>query len=73
MELHPGEVAVKEYYICGPGNMIEGVSDILINRGVEKKSVHKEYFSSPDDKNSINVSAPDNNGTKNLKVLLVMV
>ncbi len=35
-----------EYYMCGPGNMIETVADVLSARGVNEDNVHFERFSS---------------------------
>ncbi len=35
-----------EYFICGPGNMINTVKDVLIARGVSDKSIHFELFNS---------------------------
>ncbi len=35
-----------EYFICGPGNMIQTVKDVLIARGVGDSSVHFEMFNS---------------------------
>lgn len=39
--------AIDGYFICGPGAMIESTYDNLIEIGIEKKKVHKEYFSAP--------------------------
>lgn len=33
-----------EYFMCGPGNMIQTVEDVLIARGVDKKQIHFEMF-----------------------------
>jgi ring-1,2-phenylacetyl-CoA epoxidase subunit PaaE len=35
-----------EYFMCGPGNMIQTVEDVLIARGVNKKQIHFEMFNS---------------------------
>ncbi len=35
-----------EYFICGPNNMIENVESTLLSRGIDKKHVHAERFSS---------------------------
>jgi len=34
-----------EHIICGPGKMIEDITNYLLNKGVDKKQIHKEYFS----------------------------
>ncbi len=33
-----------EYFICGPGNMIQTVEDVLVARGVKKNDIHFEMF-----------------------------
>jgi ring-1,2-phenylacetyl-CoA epoxidase subunit PaaE len=38
----------SEYFICGPGNMIEIAEKALLAKGVNKENIHHEYFSSPD-------------------------
>jgi ring-1,2-phenylacetyl-CoA epoxidase subunit PaaE len=35
-----------EYYICGPGEMIDIVRTTLMGNGVEKTNIHQEYFTS---------------------------
>ena len=37
----------KEYYLCGPEEMIMGVSDALKNSGVSKDAIHFELFTTP--------------------------
>ena len=38
----------QEYYICGPGDMIDIVQTTLMGNGVEKKNIHQEYFTAGD-------------------------
>jgi ring-1,2-phenylacetyl-CoA epoxidase subunit PaaE len=38
--------AVREYFVCGPGDMIEAVSRTLRGLGVEPGRVHGEHFTS---------------------------
>lgn len=33
-----------EYFICGPGSMIESVEKALVSRGIAKKRIHTERF-----------------------------
>ena len=33
-----------EYYVCGPGDMIDTVKTTLMGNGVQKKNIHQEYF-----------------------------
>lgn len=41
----------SEYYICGPGDMIETVRTTLMGNGVQKKDIYQEYFSSSSEGN----------------------
>lgn len=45
MTKHQPRHKTVEYFICGPGDMIEAVEAILQTKGVEKKHIHAEYFS----------------------------
>jgi ring-1,2-phenylacetyl-CoA epoxidase subunit PaaE len=36
-----------EFFICGPEEMIFGVKDFLEHKGIDKKKIHFELFSSP--------------------------
>jgi ring-1,2-phenylacetyl-CoA epoxidase subunit PaaE len=36
--------AVREYFVCGPGDMIEAVTGVLRELGVESGRVHGEHF-----------------------------
>ncbi|CAG0906991.1 unnamed protein product [Cyprideis torosa] len=43
---NPPKSAKGEYYICGPGDMIETVQTTLMGNGVQKEDIHQEYFTS---------------------------
>lgn len=43
---HPKRCAAVEYFICGPGDMIDQVEASLLNQGIEKGRIHTERFSS---------------------------
>lgn len=43
----------SEYFLCGPGGMIDSVEKTLLNSGVDKKNIHHEYFTT-----SSNATAP---------------
>ena len=45
---NPPKSEHAEYYICGPGAMIETVQTTLMGNGVDKSNIHKEYFTSGD-------------------------
>ena len=40
-------IDADSYFICGPGNMIESVSNFLDLSGIDKVNIHYELFSSP--------------------------
>lgn len=35
----------SEFFICGPGEMIKNTENYLIEFGINRKNIHKEYFS----------------------------
>ncbi len=35
----------SEYFLCGPGGMIDAVEKTLLSNSVDKKNIHHEYFS----------------------------
>jgi ring-1,2-phenylacetyl-CoA epoxidase subunit PaaE len=47
---NPARNKEVEYFICGPGDLIEMAEKALIGLGVDKKNIHHEYFSTPTDK-----------------------
>lgn len=48
LETFPDHNLESHYYICGPGDLIEKGVAHLESKGFDKKSIHAEYFSSPD-------------------------
>jgi len=41
---YPPKNSEQQYYICGPGDFIEKTESLLIEKHIDKKSIHKEYF-----------------------------
>lgn len=41
---YPKIMQASEYFLCGPQEMIEGVSALLKSRGIEKENIHFELF-----------------------------
>ena len=41
---HPKRTADTAYYICGPGEMMQTVQNILTEKKIDKKNIHLEYF-----------------------------
>lgn len=48
LDENPSVSNEAHYYLCGPGGLITNAEMFLKNRGVDAKSVHKEYFTSAD-------------------------
>ncbi|MCB0558140.1 MAG: ferredoxin--NADP reductase [Lewinellaceae bacterium] len=44
LEKHPPRAKKLEYFICGPGEMIDVVKASLISRGTDSKLIHTERF-----------------------------
>lgn len=44
LEKHPQRAKEAEYFICGPGNMIDTVKASLISQGIDTKHIHTERF-----------------------------
>ena len=49
---NPPKSEHAEYYICGPGAMIEIVQTTLMGNGAQKSNIHQEYFTSGDSSKS---------------------
>jgi len=67
LELYPTRSRKNEFYICGPGNFINYTEQVLTLAGHDKKTIKKEYFSSPDDAQK---AAPAIGGKAKIKVTL---
>ncbi len=46
-EENPPRHKQSEYFLCGPGSMIDAVEKTLLDKGVDKKNIHHEYFTAP--------------------------
>ena len=44
LEENPPRFPNAEYFICGPGGMIESVEMALTNKGIDTKNIHTERF-----------------------------
>ncbi len=49
MKEHPPTHKETEFFLCGPGGMIEAIEKALLNAGVDKTHIHHEFFSSAND------------------------
>ncbi len=45
MEEHPPRHKASEFFLCGPGGMIDSVEKALLDKGIAKQNIHHEYFS----------------------------
>ena len=46
-EENPPRHKQSEFFLCGPGGMIDAVEKTLLDKGVDKKNIHHEYFTAP--------------------------
>ena len=46
LDTNPAKSHETEYFICGPNDMIDTVENALLGRGLNKKTVHAERFTS---------------------------
>lgn len=44
LEEHPSRSPQAEYFICGPGTMIDTVEDFLVQQGIDQQHLHTERF-----------------------------
>lgn len=44
LDKNPPRAKEVEYFICGPGNMIDAVKASLVSRGIDSKRIHTERF-----------------------------
>ena len=61
LSTHPPKHDHVEYFICGPGPMIEETEKELISFGANQKHIHHEYFTAPE---SIEDNSPTSSGSK---------
>ena len=58
LESNPLRSKDAEYFICGPGNMIDNVETALLSSGVDKNNIHFEHFASKLSEQEIAVRTP---------------
>lgn len=68
LEENPIRYKNVEYFICGPGNMIDSVEQYLLNQNIDKKNIHTERFTVT--KNEKKEVTPALNGDAQLSVIL---
>jgi len=59
----------SEFFICGPGGMIQAAESAISSAGHDKKNIHQEYFTVPD---SDGEAAPSSGGTDGAKVIVTL-
>ncbi len=69
LEENPPRNKDQEYFICGPGGMIQTVEAVLKERGIPSKNIHVEYFTAVND-NAGSDSAPLVSGASKVTVKL---
>ncbi|MCB9282595.1 MAG: 2Fe-2S iron-sulfur cluster binding domain-containing protein [Lewinellaceae bacterium] len=48
LEANPPRSRESEYFLCGPGEMIDRVLEKLQGMGIDSKHIHREYFTTPE-------------------------
>ena len=66
MEDHAPRHKDSEFFICGPGSMIEGVKGELLSQNFKKENIHQEYFTAAD------ATAPTVAGLAGAKVIVTL-
>jgi len=56
---NPPRSDLAEYYICGPGEMIDTVRTTLMGNGAKKEQIHQEYFTTDSEAVKIATTASD--------------
>lgn len=56
---NPATAKEVEYFICGPGEMIDVVENTLSNRGIDKQNIHTERFTTVQPKAENKVKGTD--------------
>lgn len=51
---YTGNHQEKQYFLCGPGDLIDQTEKYLLSRNIDKKSIHKEFFASSSDHSTSN-------------------
>ncbi len=67
LDEHPARNKNTEYFICGPGPMMDSVESVLNGLGIDKKTIHIERFSSAKlphetDKEAVTATASEGSG-----------
>ncbi len=66
---HFALLSADEYFICGPGPMMENVKTTLESSKIAKEKIHIEYFTSVIE--AVNQAAGDSNAAVNAKVKVI--
>lgn len=70
LDENPSKSKNNNYYICGPGGLIESVQTFLKNSGVNEASIHREYFTNPDQVEKVMNAAANSSGECQAEVKL---
>ncbi len=63
----------KEFFICGPSEMMNSVQNALVDANINSENIHLEYFAAPTDSvptKAIDVTEERYEGMANVKVIL---
>lgn len=59
LDKNPKRGKDAEYFICGPGNMIDAVEKALLDSSIDKKNIHTERFTTADSKTESTAATVD--------------
>lgn len=66
LQENPPKTQEKQYYICGPGDFIQKITSFLTDRQIDKKTIHKEYFTATE-QNVVNAASTSGSVSVTLK------
>ncbi len=61
------DVSFSDFYLCGPEEMINTVTQILVENGIEKNAIHFELFTSSSDETELDINLE---GKTNITILV---
>jgi ring-1,2-phenylacetyl-CoA epoxidase subunit PaaE len=70
LEENPSKTSDSNYYLCGPGGLIESVENYLKNNGVDAARISREFFTNPDQKDKATSAQPVEGGDCQAEVTL---
>ena len=70
LDMNPSRSGDDHYYLCGPAGLIDTTELFLMNTGIEKSSILREYFTNPDQVNEKKIASQSAVGACEAEVTL---